>query len=238
LGSPCNTGQVQSFIDLGSTGCTAGAYTFYNFGFSQSETGGASLPPLDSIIIDPLVNDSTIVPIANTTGSTGPLILGNWNAAAGQSVMYSLSFSIDLTQGGDLAGVLLYGTTVLQFPATIPSGDTWGTTSVLGFNGGQITGQNLFTFSFDAVGTQGGGFFQPLVAGVYDPLSNQTYDLSDTPFLNVEVTKILNSTSGNIQDLGTWSGIGAPEAETPEPGYLPLVGLALVIFSTWRRVTG
>ena len=234
LAGPCNIGQVQSFIDLGSTGCTAGAFTFYNFGFSQSKTGGASLPPLDSITIDPLVNDSTIGPVAN---STGMLILGNWNAAAGQSVMYSLSFSVELTQGGNLKGVLDLGYTSLQYPAMIPRGDTWGTTTVLGYNAGQITGQNLFTYSFDGVGAFGGGFYQPLVAGIYDPILNKTYDLSHTPFLNIEETKILKSTSGNVQDLGTWNGIG-PSIETPEPRYLPLIGLSLLVFLLRRRTLG
>jgi hypothetical protein len=227
IAGACTIGQVQSYIDLGNTGCGVGPYTFYNFGFSQSQTGGAMLPALDSITIDPLPNDSTIGPYGGPfPPASAVLILGNWNADTGQSVTYSLSFSIALTQGGDLKGELYLGDTVPSFPASIPKGDTWGTTTVLGFNGGEITGSNLFTFTFDAFDTEGGGFFQPLVC-----CAGNLYDLSHTPFVDIKSTKILQSNSGNIQDLGSWSGIDVAFSDAPEPGYLLVCGLFLIVFA-------
>lgn len=228
-GGPCTIGQVQSYIALGAAGCTAGVYTFYNFGFSQSETGGSSLPPLDSITIDPRVADTTI--LAGSSGSaspiTGMLLLGDWNLVAGQSVMYSLSFSIELTDGGNLSGDAHLGWTPYQFPASFPSGNTFGSTSIVGFNSGQITDQSIFHYSQDCTPCPGGGVILPLVAGVYDPVSMQFYDLSQTPFLNIQTTMLLQDNSGSVQDLGMFDGI-VPAQAVPEPRNLLPLGLILL----------
>lgn len=100
--APCATGTLTSYIALGSTGCTIGGDTFFNFQLIDNSSGGAPVVPASAITVEGYGP-------AGTSGASGvapflPADIGvdfdaAWSAAAGQSQDDNISFDVSVGNG-------------------------------------------------------------------------------------------------------------------------------------------
>jgi hypothetical protein len=112
---PCQTGSLQNYLNLGTNGCTIAGVSFYSFVYATAETGGASSPSLDSLMVIPRLNDPTV---RGGALETGFFITGDWVAAANQTIAYQFgySFSPIPVSFTDDQHSLLMGWTADEFP--------------------------------------------------------------------------------------------------------------------------
>jgi hypothetical protein len=118
--------SVQTLIDLGGDGVTAGGEQYYNFSYFASATADGAAPAASAVRVQ-----------AATTGSAddgGLRFVASWIAADGAEVSGTISFDvapIDPTQGIEEVGLMSNGT------APEPSAGTFVTTTLLAdtFNG-------------------------------------------------------------------------------------------------------
>lgn len=84
----CTTGTLAYFIGLGSTGCTIGDKTFYNFTFTGTAGGGATALTSADVTVNPL-----------TSGDLGVLFNFALGAGPGQTNDVFVSFDVAVSSG-------------------------------------------------------------------------------------------------------------------------------------------
>jgi hypothetical protein len=102
--APCTPGTLASYIALGSTGCTVGGDTFFNFQLiSNSATGGATAVGAGLISVEGLgpagtTGASAVAPfLSNDIGINFDTAL--WTTTAGQSIDDNISFDVSVGPG-------------------------------------------------------------------------------------------------------------------------------------------
>jgi hypothetical protein len=85
FGSPCAVATVTTYEASGFQ-CTIEGYTFEDFTFSDSQTGGATLLTTDQI---------TVNPTFSTPSSVAFQFFGDFNSAAGQTEEYIVQYELD-----------------------------------------------------------------------------------------------------------------------------------------------
>jgi hypothetical protein len=103
--APCSPGTLASYISLGSTGCTIGSYTFFDFQLlpvTGTASGGATPIPATAISVEGLGP-------SGTSGASGvaPFLGGDigvdfdavWAAAAGQTLDDNITFDVSVGAG-------------------------------------------------------------------------------------------------------------------------------------------
>ncbi|HYZ84037.1 MAG TPA: PEP-CTERM sorting domain-containing protein [Bryobacteraceae bacterium] len=120
LAAPCLSGSLQSYVNLGATGCEVGAVNFSNFMTSSGITGAT---PLDPGVVQVTPGGSFLTPtltlVTNTSAATGDLfdlllefraggallsygfITLNSPTATGDA---AVSGFLDICRGGNFAG--------------------------------------------------------------------------------------------------------------------------------------
>ena len=93
--APCVTGTVQSYVNLGATGCEIGHLTFYDFKFTAiGATAGAHLFTASEVNIAPLVD-------VNGEGfSVVPLV--PMSVVSGQNTDFELLYLVKVTDGSNI----------------------------------------------------------------------------------------------------------------------------------------
>jgi hypothetical protein len=213
--APCTPGTLASYISLGSTGCTVGNDTFYNFQLlSDNSTGGATLVTAADITVEG-------VGPAGTIGASGsaPFLPNDigvdfdtalWAVAAGQSQDDNISFDVSVGTGA----VNITDAGIVQDSATVGNGSV----------------------TVAEKGCSGSGFPCTQMWGVD---TSDTSFVSDTIFsatgtLSVEKDIALIGNTGsasvsNVADVFSTS-------EVPEPRALSfLLGLGLVAGFVFRK---
>jgi hypothetical protein len=101
--APCTEGTLASYIALGSTGCTVGGDTFYDFQLiSASGTGGATAIPASAIQVEGLGPSGTsgasaVAPfLPNDIGVDFDTV---WATTAGQTLDDDISFDVSVGTG-------------------------------------------------------------------------------------------------------------------------------------------
>jgi hypothetical protein len=101
--APCSTGTLASYISLGSTGCTIGGYTFFDFQLTAATgTGGAVAIPATSINVEGLGPAGT-----SGAGATAPFLTNDigvdfdtvWATTAGQTLDDNITFDVSVGDG-------------------------------------------------------------------------------------------------------------------------------------------
>jgi hypothetical protein len=101
--APCTTETLADYIALGSTGCTIGGYTFYNFQLTADTATGGATPVTASDI------EVTGLGPTGTSGASGsdslfPTDIGVdfdtvWAVAAGQTLDDNITFDVSVGTG-------------------------------------------------------------------------------------------------------------------------------------------
>jgi hypothetical protein len=85
--APCTAGTLDTYIALGSTGCTVGQYLYANFGFSVlTDSGGAVAVPASGVTVTPATAGASF---GLSYSSPGFVV------AAGQKIEYLLTYDTD-----------------------------------------------------------------------------------------------------------------------------------------------
>jgi hypothetical protein len=212
--APCSTDTLADYIALGSTGCTIGDYTFYDFQLTaDTATGGASVVTAADITV------SGLGPAGTSGASSDSPFLPNdigvdfdavWVAAAGQTVDDNITF--DVSVGSGAANITDAG--LVQDSSVVPSGTV--TVSEKGCSGIVYPCNNTW-----GVATNDTSFVQDTI-------------FSSTGTLSVEKDIALNGGTGsanlsNVADVFSTS-------EVPEPRAMSLLlGLGLVAGFAFRK---
>jgi hypothetical protein len=102
--APCTTETLADYIALGSTGCTIGSYTFYNFQLTaDTATGGATAVTAADIEVSGLGPTGT----SGATGGEAPFFPTDvgvdfdtvWAVTAGQTLDDNITFDVSVGTG-------------------------------------------------------------------------------------------------------------------------------------------
>lgn len=103
IASPCVVGSLQSYVDLDQSGCSIAAppdNTFYDFRFSSSFTGNATVANASEITVTP-IDTTTAFGLEFSASANG---INLFSTPAGSSVTYHIEYTVDpLTGGPDLS---------------------------------------------------------------------------------------------------------------------------------------
>jgi hypothetical protein len=88
----CAIGSLQSYIDLGATGCQYGDKIFSSFDFTPTATGGGVAPDTNGITVTPVTVGAEI----------GLKFNSLWFAGTGQLVDTTIDFVVSVVGGGPM----------------------------------------------------------------------------------------------------------------------------------------
>ena len=90
-GAPCGNAPLSTYVSLGSTGCSVGAYTFFNFGFQVFSSVGspAVLGTADLNLSPTTVLNGAGFDFLPVSGGPG------FSLSSGQAVTYRLTYTVD-----------------------------------------------------------------------------------------------------------------------------------------------
>ena len=137
----CLFNNIDTYVSLGTTGCTIGNYLFYDVQYSYVATGGAFLP---IVWVQPVLNSVAIRGGARLSGLS---LETNWLVVSGQSYTFTLSVSVTaLPPATGIPGGLI-GYAGNPFPSSFVPSNQAGASSYTysDSNGTNINGSNLFS---------------------------------------------------------------------------------------------
>ncbi len=211
LGAPCAPGDLQSYVNLGSTGCDLGDRLFANFTLGP-------VPPFPTM-------DSTVVNVDPGGTSVQPELLftPNYTAAPGQA--FGLLFDFILT--GALTGVSL------EFHSPTTSGDG----VVYAYL--DVCADGFFT-PYAPFGCTPGLPFLLARAGLGNDQPQDLMLLPNAAFYNVSLHLYLEAHSGSASlNSATiaFNTVSEPVNAVPEPPVTPimLAGLAVASLCRWKH---
>jgi len=209
----CAPGTLDSYIALGSAGCTIDDLTFSNFDYISQAFGGGVLVPSGSVFVAP-------VPTPGNPGFTftGPFAVNGAGATGVRSTAGGVLFDIQTTSGAALIeDANLKVTQVLTGQGTSEVGETLcfgihhSSLSFIFDTGCSSNDQNLFVGTSD--GNDSGAFVPQALASAYPLLLYTDVAPGD---LNIAA---ISSATVQYSELAS---------TVPEPATLALLGTGLM----------
>jgi hypothetical protein len=220
--SLCTAGTYDTYVALGSGGCSLGGETFSNFSLAPSFTNSLGVPTLanDQILITPTtVGNTEALAFSYETMTGAPLII----SLTDSNQVFAFSFGYVATPGPTTS------LSSIQMTSTF-SNTTPGSVSATK-NGQALTGGTLFT---SAVADNGMNNVSNTYLGPVTAVTNGTtaYDIRDAISLQAQTGSVTDS--GFANDFVT----SVVTTTTPEPPASLLIGGGLLLISSLvRRVS-
>jgi hypothetical protein len=183
--TPCANGSLQSYILLGSVGCTIDDKLFSNFSYAHSSISTG--PPEVLFLSNPTADQVAVVPLLATSANPGLLFTGGWgiDGTAPPLLGFSMGFNVTVLPGGNLIkdeSLLILGNS-RTFTQSMGFVSIQDTASLLGvqIGAGGLTTQLSDMKTFSPVSTVGVSLSGRAIFGLVDSFQENFSEVVPEP---------------------------------------------------------